>query len=356
MEELPTGVPECLTKPSELTFQDGCLVLARMYAPYLGLDFDKDIFPNLNNKHWWEADYGLEVRKGVEVGMSTHDAFKCLIDICRTQQISLGISETIGKLKSDGRSVTAIDAGAGTGILSILMLVHGADRVYAIEINEDTYRATSDFLSRLGLEDKIVLLKGDATEIDLEGVQADLLVSENLSTGLLDEPQYQIIGNLSRFMKPKGEVIPFQGQLSVSLGNADWEGVDPEINEITARRLKSCQIMTELTDYATVDSKPGMSIPVIRNRVPIPLEPYCRINTLFIHNSFRINRLGTPHLLHPDGAEFLGKSRAFRLKDYADTSEGAVTVDLNYEAGRRAKEIVVAAEGNNIVFHDPYIS
>jgi len=231
---------EELTSSSEEEFKKLNFDLARGYAPYLGLNFDKDILLNLGDKAWWEADYGVKIVDGKEIGMSIKDAFRCLVDPHRTYQLAGGIREEVENIRKTRDCLTGIDAGTGTGILSILMLASGVDKVYAIEINKETYDATSDFIERLGLQGRIIMILGDATQIylpDLVEQKADILVSENLSAALMDEPQYEIINHLSKYLSHEGKIIPYIAQLSISLAVADWEGVYPGKTKITERRL-----------------------------------------------------------------------------------------------------------------------
>ncbi|EKD86646.1 MAG: hypothetical protein ACD_37C00206G0006 [uncultured bacterium] len=349
---------EFLNTP-EQEFSRDMMGLARAYAPYLGLDLDRDIVPNLSDSDWWEADYGVSVVDGKEIGMSMKDAFRCLVDVPRTYQLAQGIAQEVTHLRSRKRTVIGIDAGTGTGILAMLMVASGIDKVYAIEINDQTHDATQDFLTRLGLSERIVLLKGDATQIVIDQLgedRADILVSENLSSGLMDEPQYAIINHLSSYLSPDAAIVPFQGQLSVSLSSADWEGVTPGKQEIAERRLRRSERVADPVQYAVVESRPGMNVPIIRNRVAVPTDYKGLINTLLIHTRFQVNKSGTQFHLEPDSADFLGKTNAFKLETGVYAEDGHVVVDIEYEAGRRAGELVMSGEGNVIILSDPYLA
>lgn len=352
-------LPSELSNDSEQQFSRVLMGLARVYAPYLGLDLDRDVVPNLSNKDWWQADYGVKVVDGKEIGMSMKDAFRCLVDVRRTFQLAQGIGQEVSQLRSRKETLIGLDAGTGTGILAMLMVASGVDKVYAIEINDQTHEATRDLLTRLGLNERIILLKGDATQIAIDQLheeRADILVSENLSSGLMDEPQYAIINHLSSYLSPDAAIVPFQGQLSVSLGNADWEGIDPERREIAERRLRRSQRIADPVRYATVESRLGMNVPIIRNRVVVPTNHEGPINTLLIHTRFQVNKSGKPFYLEPDSADFLGKTNAFKLETGVHAKDGHVIVDIEYEAGRRGGELVMSGAGNTIILRDPYLT
>ncbi len=228
MKEKPSSfnlerVKECSEEEFRVTLFD----LASTYSTHLNIDFYSDVLPHLNDKAWWEADYGQASADGKSLGMGAKDALRCLVDIHRTYQLYRGISETVKTLQVSGKTeITGIDAGTGTGILAIIMLSQGVNRVNAIEINTETLGVTRKFIDGLGLSNRINLIEGSAITIDtpeLRNTKADILVSENLSGGLLDEPQYDIIHHLSEFLSPGAEIIPGEAELYASLASVNWE-------------------------------------------------------------------------------------------------------------------------------------
>lgn len=337
----------------EEEFQDALYILSERYCKLLGVDFLKDILPHLKNKGWWEPDYGQASRDGKSIGMSVKDALKCLVDTHRTFQIYQGISETIKSLRSSGRDeLIGIDAGTGTGILAIAMISLGVNKVYAIEINPESHAVTDKFLSVLGLNKQIRLLKGDATLIEIPELRerhADILVSENLSGGLFNEPQYDIIGHLSNFLFPEAEIIPNEAELYVSLASVDWEGVKPGKNIISVRRLRRYEKVSPDIKYAEVKSRVGMQIPVLEAKIKIPTEFKGPINALCFSTRFRINGRGQLFYLEPDTANFLGKTLAGRLSEgYVYAQDGFVDVSLKYEVGRETKNLKIIGTGNSL--------
>jgi len=98
----------------------------------------------------------------------------------------------------------------GTGkdaILARLCVEAGARKVYAIELLEETYRKARDTVERLGLENRIVLIRGDARGIDLPE-QADVCVSELVGAIGGAEGAAAILRDARRLLKPGGTVIP----------------------------------------------------------------------------------------------------------------------------------------------------
>ena len=71
-----------------------------------------------------------------------------------------------------------VDIGTGRDAIQARFCAEaGAKRVYAIDIVEESYRAAKELVRELGLEDRIIVLHGDATKIELPE-KADVSVSE----------------------------------------------------------------------------------------------------------------------------------------------------------------------------------
>lgn len=335
--------------PRETLFE-----LARAYVDLVGWN-PQEIFPRLKDFSFWQADYLGKEKEGKEWGMSTKDAFRCLVDTERTLTLFAGIRESVRSLKERGRrNIVAVDAGTGTGILAMFLAAQGCEHVYALEINQGTAKVAEKFIEVCGFSDRITLLVGDATAIDIPALRknpAQILVSENLSSGLFDEPQFQIINHISQYLTRDTMIIPSTAENFVSLGWANWEGVDPEKNNIAARRLKELKMTSLKHRFATVDANRGMRVPAIRGRVRVPVVDLGKpINALVFSTRFQINKAGTPYFLEPDTAEFLGKSSAFRLPEGVGTKKGFVEIDLSYPAGFPRSQRKLDVHNNKISF------
>ncbi|MEG3936238.1 amino acid adenylation domain-containing protein, partial [Microcoleus sp. T3_B1] len=98
----------------------------------------------------------------------------------------------------------------GTGkdaILSRFCVEAGAKKVYAIERSEETFEKARACVKKLGLADKITIIHGDATQVDLPEL-ADVCVSEIVGAIGGSEGAAVIINNVRRFLKPGGLMIP----------------------------------------------------------------------------------------------------------------------------------------------------
>lgn len=98
----------------------------------------------------------------------------------------------------------------GTGkdaILSRFCVEAGANKIYAIERNEKTCQQARTCIASLGLTDKITIIHGDATLVNLPEL-AEVCVSEIVGAIGGSEGAAVIINNARRFLKPDGLMIP----------------------------------------------------------------------------------------------------------------------------------------------------
>lgn len=333
--QLDLGIETSDSVANEVLFS-----IARAYAGLQGWDAD-DLFSQLSDpKFFWDAQYSDP--SGKTPGMDIMDAFRCLVDTHRTKTLIKGITEVADHKKRLGIvEPIAIDAGTGTGILALALLAAGCGKVYALEINEQTASAAAKLIDSYGLSHRIEVVQGDATQIQLPGVAADILVSENLSNGLFDEPQYRIINHLSSYLKPDATIIPAAAEVMVALGYTGWAGIEKTWSNV--RKLPDLVRLTSPARCTMVDSYVGMPVPRISGEVEInyPLNAVVA-NALVFSTRFKI----TDNIyLEPDSAEFLGKSAAFKLGGEL-TPGKPVTVKVSYPTEMRKQYAKVSLSGN----------
>ncbi len=103
-----------------------------------------------------------------------------------------------------------LDIGTGRhAILARLAVEAGARKVYAIELLEESYLQAKATIERLGLADRIILMRGDARQVNLPE-PIDVCVSEIVGAIGGSEGAGQIINDAWRFMKPGGIMIPMR--------------------------------------------------------------------------------------------------------------------------------------------------
>jgi predicted RNA methylase len=126
---------------------------------------------------------------------------KMLNDWVRTSSFLTGITEIV----SPGDVV--VDIGTGTGVLAIAAARAGAEHVYAIEASAIGEVAKAVFEAN-GLADRITLLKGWSTQIDLPE-RASVLVSEIIGNEPLGENVLEITADAQkRLLEPDARMIP----------------------------------------------------------------------------------------------------------------------------------------------------
>jgi amino acid adenylation domain-containing protein len=103
---------------------------------------------------------------------------------------------------------TVVEIGPGPhAVLARMAIAAGASKVYAIELLERSFRAASDKIRELSLEDKIILIHGDATRVELPE-RVDYCISEIVGNIGGSEGAAVIINNARRFLKEPAHMIP----------------------------------------------------------------------------------------------------------------------------------------------------
>ena len=103
---------------------------------------------------------------------------------------------------------TVVELGTGSeALLSKFSVQAGAEKVYALEILEESYQQARVNIERAGMQERISLIKGDALEVELPE-QAEVCVSELIGTIGSAEGAVQILNQARRLLKPGGIMIP----------------------------------------------------------------------------------------------------------------------------------------------------
>jgi precorrin-6B methylase 2 len=125
-----------------------------------------------------------------------------LRDEARTNAYLNAIREVVGP------NDVVLDIGTGTGVLAVAAAEAGARQVYAIEANRETARFAKALIAGSSCRDRIELIEGWSTEVQLPE-RCDILVSEMIGDDPLDE---NILGMTSdaitRHLKPGARLIP----------------------------------------------------------------------------------------------------------------------------------------------------
>lgn len=136
--------------------------------------------------------------------------FACLHDRKRTEAFRRAIKNSVRK------GDVVVELGAGSGILSMFAADAGAVKVYAIELDQGNILSLKKNIINNGYKDKIVVLRGDATTMNLPQ-KVDFIICEMIATGLIEELQVPAMNNILRFRKPDTKVLLEKYDIGIQL-------------------------------------------------------------------------------------------------------------------------------------------
>ncbi len=117
-----------------------------------------------------------------------------------------------------------VDVGAGSLILSLLALRHGAVHVYAIEGSPEVAALACAIAKRNHLEGRVTIIQGDARTVRLP-TDVDVIVSEMMGNLGPEEQMAEVVQAVARrHLKPTGRVIPQRVETRFQAIQFDSEG------------------------------------------------------------------------------------------------------------------------------------
>jgi protein arginine N-methyltransferase 1 len=123
-----------------------------------------------------------------------------------------------------GPDDVVVDVGAGTLVLSMLALRHGAGHVYAIEADPQTAAIATRIAQRNDLKGRLTVIQGDARAVQLPR-KADVLVSEMMGNLGPEEEMLEILHVVARRnLRPGGRVVPQRLRTTLTAIEFDDEG------------------------------------------------------------------------------------------------------------------------------------
>lgn len=135
-----------------------------------------------------------------------------------------------------GKKIVEIGPGPEV-ILSRLALEAGAEKIYAIELLEETYRKAQVTLQRLGLEDRIILIHGDATQVELPE-KVDYCISEIVGAIGGSEGSAKIINDTRHFLQNGQCMIPQRSLTKIAAFSLPTTDFDYHFSPIAAHYVQ----------------------------------------------------------------------------------------------------------------------
>ena len=153
---------------------------------------NKSEFNNCNNRNY---------------ALQTSDAVFCAEDIKKNSLFFHSIENIINLKKRQIKDIIVIDAGSGLGQLGAFALALGARHCYFLEHNPQTLKFCKEFLYSLGFNNRSSFKCCDAKNIQLQD-QYDILISETITSGFVNEDFPFIINNLLKYKNSKAVILP----------------------------------------------------------------------------------------------------------------------------------------------------
>ena len=130
-----------------------------------------------------------------------------------------------------------LDAGAGTGLLSMMAARHGAKRVYACEMNDYFAEISQRIVLDNGLDEQVKVVKKRTTDIsidaDMDSEPADVIVSETMDSILTTEGMIQTLRDAKRRLgKASTRVIPQRGAIFGRLVSFEEGSIFREVHRL----------------------------------------------------------------------------------------------------------------------------
>ncbi len=144
---------------------------------------------------------------------------QCLVDEERTLAFQNAINSVVKK------NDTVLDLGTGSGILALSASRAGAKKVCAVEFDPFVAQIVKRAIEVNNLGKKVHLSVKDACTYNLpRKCKIDVVVSEMLTTGMVDESQVEAMNNLheKNYVDNSTVFLPSKQTTYVSLVNADF--------------------------------------------------------------------------------------------------------------------------------------
>jgi predicted RNA methylase len=271
------------------------------------------------------------------VVFTSYEIKDCLFDKERTENLKNAIKTTV----KPGDVI--LEAGGGTGILSMFALQAGAKHVYIIELQERFCTIIREIAMMNGYADRITVICGYSTATDIPE-QVDVYISELLCTGLFNEPQVQAYNNLRKFVKPNGKFIPQKVSSHIKFAQASEYAYDIQVScdSYVASNINHIVLTTE-KEYMIINFDGDVVSPIISHYGELlPIGLLGTINSAVFSTTAKLTKdisAGKTNFLFNPELLFINS----RVK--VDENTDSIEFVLNYECGCDTRTIDLKVTG-----------
>lgn len=272
-------------------------------------------------------------------GLDILDAVHCIYDTKRT---NFFIDEIYKKV-SKGNVV--LEAGIGTGILSFYAASLGA-KVYGCEINPDVFKLAQEIKNHL---EKKKFIPNSSVEFFLHDAitfippnNMDVIVSENIYTGMFFEYQVQIMNNLIKYLNTNGTCIPKKIRSIVSFSQVSFPN-NPHNKELFVtspeRNIKiSHRILSSPYEYDEIDFTNKSNI-FINKTIPILIESGGLLNSLMIYSEVI---MPSEKVIKKDDTTFLNSEIFIAINPKIEVQKGDyIELNIQYRYGNKPQDALI---------------
>ncbi len=272
-------------------------------------------------------------------GLHTLDAVRCVLDKNR----SLIFLEEIDKVTKKDSIV--FEAGAGAGILSFLPAAKGAT-VYGVELARETHALANEIKKDLESTNviqpgRLHFIYGNALQYKIPK-KVDLIISENIYTGMFYEKQVEIVNHSLDFLKKNGVVIPAAMRSYVYLAESSFGRSVKHKQEIVPAPDKNFLIpskqLSKSTLYDAIDfrhpSGPGVNI-----SLQLPITANGTANSLIIYSEIT---MPSGQIIGRNDTTFLNGDIHIALKPALTVNKGeTIHLNLAYQYGSNPNDMAL---------------
>lgn len=309
------------------------MISKKIYSEVYAFCEGKGLFERLKQSLRETASEKQYAQKNIEKsGLDVLDAVHCVLD----KERSIVFLEEIDKNIEGGETV--LEAGLGTGILSFMAAAKGAN-VYGVEFNPEVLELANEIKAHFikkGIvkKEKVNFFLGDAMKYE-PPEKVDVIISENIYTGMFHEKQVQIMNHLIKFLKEDGKVIPSGLRSFLFLNQAEFPHKPKNKEEFW---MSGKTPLSSEVEYSNLDFTERVD-PLLDKNFTILVNAEGELNSLLIYSTVQM----------PSGQEikrhqtiFLNDDVTIALQPPISVEKGeGIKLHLSYTYGSKPEDATI---------------